>query len=566
MPAGLRKRVLAGMVVASLVMAFVAIAVWLGTSRFLDSFDWVDHTNAVLRALERDHAAIREVEASQRGYLVTGQVDYEQEFYAATRLARDALADTRKLVADNAEQSERVHRLAELTEQRMQIAMATAQAFRSDGYDAARKLVVAGKGRDLMTRIAALHAETVEAEEALMATRQARAVADATRLRLLTLLGLASSIGILALVGRRMLVETRSRARAEAHTQEANLALHEKVDELHLRASQTREMSRYAGMLQSCRNTAEAIAVTRDACQRLLPDLGGAVYLVRASQDLVEGIGVWGAHVVPSASLLSPQECWALRRGRTYEVADVHAGMCCAHASVPPAEVPASCLCVPLAAQGDVMGFLYFSGRDRLAVAARDIVVAVAEQLSLSLSNLRLQETLRVQSIRDPLTGLFNRRYLEESLERELARCQRRSLPLAVLMIDLDHFKRFNDTHGHDGGDALLSQVGRLLQSQSRAEDIACRFGGEEFTLILPEMDADGAYERAQRVRELVEGLQVWHLRETLTPVTASIGLAWCPGDARASADLLRVADMALYRAKREGRNRVVRAADVGDA
>jgi len=315
MPAGLRKRVLAGMVVASLVMAFVAIAVWLGTSRFLDSFDWVDHTNAVLRALERDHAAIREVEASQRGYLVTGQVDYEQEFYAATRLARDALADTRKLVADNAEQSERVHRLAELTEQRMQIAMATAQAFRSDGYDAARKLVVAGKGRDLMTRIAALHAETVEAEEALMATRQARAVADATRLRLLTLLGLASSIGILALVGRRMLVETRSRARAEAHTQEANLALHEKVDELHLRASQTREMSRYAGMLQSCRNTAEAIAVTRDACQRLLPDLGGAVYLVRASQDLVEGIGVWGAHVVPSASLLSPQECWALRRG-----------------------------------------------------------------------------------------------------------------------------------------------------------------------------------------------------------------------------------------------------------
>ena len=112
-----------------------------------------------------------------------------------------------------------------------------------------------------------------------------------------------------------------------------------------------------------------------------------------------------------------------------------------------------------------------------------------------------------------------------------------------------------------DGGDALLSQVGRLLQAQSRAEDIACRFGGEEFTMILPEMDAAGALARAERVRELVEGLQVWHLRETLTPVTASIGYACCPDDAREAADLLRLADMALYRAKREGRNRVIHVA-----
>lgn len=565
MPVKLKRRILLGMVLASLLMVLVAVAVSLGTNRFLDSFERVDHTNAVLRALERGKAATRDAEASQRGYLISGQLDYEQEFYAAVPRARDALAETRRLVADNPAQSDRANRLAELTEQRMQVAMATAQTFRAEGYEAARKLVAAGRGRELMRQIAALRDEMVDAEEALMAVRQARAVADAARLRRFTLLGLVTSIGILAFVARRMLMETRSRTRAETLTHEANVELQGKLGELDLRNRQTREMSRYAGMLQSCRDTNEAIAVTRDACQRLLPDLGGAVYLVRASQDLVEGIGVWGAHVVPSASLLSPQECWALRRGHAYEVADVHVDMACAHVSPPPADVPASCLCVPLVAQGDVMGLLYFSGRDRLALAGRDIAAAVAEQLSLSLSNLRLQESLRVQSIRDPLTGLFNRRYLEESLARELARCLRRSLPLAVLMIDLDHFKRFNDTHGHDGGDALLSQVGRLLQSHSRTEDIACRFGGEEFTLILPEMDAQGALAHARRLRELVEGLQVWHLRETLTPVTASIGLACCPDDAREAADLLRLADMALYRAKRSGRNRVVVAADAGE-
>ena len=566
MPIRLRRRVLTGMTLASLFMVLVAIAVLVGTNRFLSSIGWVEHTQTVLRALDRGHSAVKEAEASQRGFIVTGQVEYEQEFYAAIARARDALAETHRLVADSAEQAARVGNLSELVEQRLQVAAATAQAFRSQGYDAARRLVVEGKGRALMRRIDALRAELVEAEQLLMTARQERAAADAARLRLLALLGLAAGIGLIVFTGWRMSVETRSRERAEARTQDANVALHDKVDELRLRASQTREMSRYAGMLQSCRNTTEAIAVTRDACQRLLPDLGGAVYLVRASQDLVEGVGIWGSPIVPSASLLTPQECWALRRGRTHEVADVHAGMTCAHVSVPPAGIAASYLCVPLTAQGDVMGFLHFSGSDDRAVAGSDVAVAVGEQLSLALSNLRLQESLRVQSIRDPLTGLFNRRYLEESLERELARCLRRSQPLAVLMIDLDHFKRFNDTHGHDGGDALLSQVGRLLQGQSRGEDIACRFGGEEFTLILPEMDAASARERAEHVRRLIEGLQVWHLRETLTPVTASIGFACCPDDAREAADLLRLADMALYRAKHSGRNRVVAAADAADA
>ena len=115
------------------------------------------------------------------------------------------------------------------------------------------------------------------------------------------------------------------------------------------------------------------------------------------------------------------------------------------------------------------------------------MVKTLAEHLALAVANLKLRETLRTQSIRDPLTGLFNRRYMEESLERELRRTIRKKLPLALLMVDVDHFKHFNDTFGHEAGDEILRELARLFQSRLRAEDIACRYGGEEFVLILPD-------------------------------------------------------------------------------
>ena len=184
------------------------------------------------------------------------------------------------------------------------------------------------------------------------------------------------------------------------------------------------------------------------------------------------------------------------------------------------------------------------------------LVQAAADQLSMTLHTLSLQEKLRVQSIRDPLTGLFNRRYLEESLVRELARCQRRGLSFSVLMLDVDHFKRFNDTHGHPGGDALLAALGKLLQTQLRAEDIACRYGGEEFTVLLPEAGAEQASLRAEQLLQAIRALRVEHMGHELPAVTASIGIAVAGRDG--AEHLLQRADQALYRAKQEGRDRVV--------
>lgn len=168
------------------------------------------------------------------------------------------------------------------------------------------------------------------------------------------------------------------------------------------------------------------------------------------------------------------------------------------------------------------------------------------------------REELRAQAIRDPLTGLFNRRYMEESLGRELHRALRNQQPLGVLMLDLDHFKRFNDAAGHPAGDALLKELGALLQHRTRKEDIACRYGGEEFTVILPGMAVEMARRRAEELREGMKGAEVQHRGQSLGPVTLSVGVAAAPDHGATTEEILQAADEALYQAKAEGRDRVV--------
>ena len=221
-----------------------------------------------------------------------------------------------------------------------------------------------------------------------------------------------------------------------------------------------------------------------------------------------------------------------------------------------------SYFCIPLTAQGEVIGVLTIDGMRAIDPLERRLGIAASEQLALSLANIRLQDTLRTQSVRDPLTGLFNRRYLEVSYERELLRATRRSLPLSVLMLDIDHFKRFNDSHGHDAGDALLAQFAEVLKRSIRNEDFACRYGGEEFTVVLHETDEDAARERAESIRIATSEMSVAHRHVQLEHVTVSIGYAVFPRDGRTADELLRRADAALYAAKRSGRNRVASALD----
>jgi diguanylate cyclase (GGDEF)-like protein len=188
----------------------------------------------------------------------------------------------------------------------------------------------------------------------------------------------------------------------------------------------------------------------------------------------------------------------------------------------------------------------------------RDMARALADQIALAISNIRLRETLHRQSIRDPLTGLFNRRYLEESLQREVARAERTARPLALLMLDVDHFKRFNDSYGHEAGDAVLRALGRLLRQSVREGDIACRFGGEEFVVLLPEATLETAQERAERIRDEARRIRIHREGRYLDPVSVSFGVAIYPDHGVSAETLLAAADAALYRAKSSGRDRVM--------
>ncbi|HJT23594.1 MAG TPA: GGDEF domain-containing protein, partial [bacterium] len=174
------------------------------------------------------------------------------------------------------------------------------------------------------------------------------------------------------------------------------------------------------------------------------------------------------------------------------------------------------------------------------------------------LANLKLREELKSQSIRDTLTGLFNRRFLEETLEKEVAIADRKKGKLAVLMIDIDHFKEFNDKFGHEAGDRVLSEIGSLVNRSVRKGDVACRYGGEELVLLLPDTGLAESRKTAEKLRESVKQLTVTYRNASLGKITVSVGASVYPEDGRTSTDLLRQADIALYNAKSLGRDRVV--------
>jgi diguanylate cyclase (GGDEF)-like protein len=190
------------------------------------------------------------------------------------------------------------------------------------------------------------------------------------------------------------------------------------------------------------------------------------------------------------------------------------------------------------------------------------LATMLADQVALALSNLSLRDVLRQQALRDPLTGLYNRRHLDAALARELERTAEHQTPLSLIIADIDHFKRINDTWGHAAGDAVLQMVAQALSHQVRSTDVVCRMGGEEFVLVLPDTPLEVASRRAERVRALLESTCALQ-DPPVGRVTVSLGVAAAPAHGQTSGALLAAADAALYRAKAAGRNRVERAEDV---
>jgi diguanylate cyclase (GGDEF)-like protein len=216
-------------------------------------------------------------------------------------------------------------------------------------------------------------------------------------------------------------------------------------------------------------------------------------------------------------------------------------------------------LCVPMTAQGETLGLLYVESRDAKLIEYRSSLAAnFAERIALALANLRLRESLRTQAIRDPLTSLFNRRHMEETLERELRRAVRHRGSVGVIMIDVDHFRTINNSFGHGAGDAMLQAMARFFQLQIRLEDTPCRYGGDEFILILPDSSLEDTYKRAEQLRQGIKQIAVEHAGRKLAMVTISSGVASCPEHGSTVEEILLAADKAMFHAKELGRDRAM--------
>ena len=361
--------------------------------------------------------------------------------------------------------------------------------------------------------------------------------------------------------------EIRERKQVEERLRQSNEELELRLAELEHRDRDHLTLGKLSNYLKSCVSSDEACTVLTAFGPQLIPSEVGTLYRINSPGGYLERVAGWG-EITQEEKLFTVQDCWALRRGQLHWTSGLRTGLLCQHATGT-AEPIFPYMCIPLVAHGETVGLLFLQ-KLRTAGKAQDggggiesklqLATAVGEEISLALANLKLRDTLRQQSLRDPLTGLYNRRFLEEYLVHERVRATRKNRPLSVIMLDIDHFKRVNDTFGHDAGDAVLRRMGLVLQGQVRGSDIACRIGGEEFALLLPEASLVTAYQRAERILDTVRHMQIKHRGQVLGAITVSLGVAAFPKHGDTPEALIRAADQALYQAKQGGRNKLASA------
>ena len=566
---------------------------------------WIEHTETVLFEVTQLLSELKDADTAQRGFIITREERFLAPYRGMSSSAEPRAEHIRELTKDNPLQHARAQRLVTLVSEKMAdiragIDVKTWEPGRAG--DPAPALL--DRGKAIMDQIRGLAAEMIATEQALLLERRTtgKQLGDQSLWLLIAgggLVGLVllvmtlrtlqrlhrplrlltegtNRIGAgdldyriptghsrddLEALGRafntmaeRLKVESAIRWNSEAALQESNQALHLQTTELQNRSRTIDLLSRMAHRLQSCTELDEFAEVVRRFAPEILPGVPGVLYLMSSSRNLLRTAASWNAPVGGQPEFY-PESCWALRRGQSHAVGR-GPEVDCKH-RVPEA-ADDGYRCFPMMAQGDTLGMIYVENPrgSQAHIDARQVEILV-ENIALALGNYRLREALRVQSIRDPLTSLFNRRYLDETLELEFARSRREGRPLAIIMMDVDHFKNFNDTFGHDAGDAVLKSVAHVLGGAVREGDIACRYGGEEFTFVLPGASLEDATRRAEALREATKSVNLVHAGTALGRITCSLGVAIFPAHGATPLDVIRAADEALLRAKTLGRDRV---------
>jgi diguanylate cyclase (GGDEF)-like protein/PAS domain S-box-containing protein len=349
---------------------------------------------------------------------------------------------------------------------------------------------------------------------------------------------------------------TAEKLRTQAVTAErdliayANTMLSQKTAQLARQAGQMESMAELAGLLQVCESEEEVFFLLGQFAENLFPGTSGYLYGT-AAEGLMEPGSHWG-DVNGDAEPFKRSDCYASRRVQTHVSATAER---CPHF----ANSADTHLCAPLILREELLGVMCLNWTSTQPISEGEALASrLLGDAALALTNLRLRQRLKELAIRDSLTGLFNRRYMEEFFQQELIRSQRKNMLLSIVMFDCDHFKRFNDEHGHDAGDMVLKHIARIMRQNVRASDVTCRFGGEEFIIVMPDASMTVASDRAETIRIACKTQLVMHGDITLPEVTLSLGIAGFPLHGDKMENIIKRADEALYQAKHEGRDRVI--------
>ena len=348
---------------------------------------------------------------------------------------------------------------------------------------------------------------------------------------------------------------------AKHAAEEAEARAREVLETERARQAEAGLLARLDEWLQSCKSLDELYLVVTRFMEKLLPGSKGELYIYSNSRDALDGTCNWNTDDLHHA--IAADSCWALRRGRYYAYGVQEISFMCDHVSEHNHDVDVDeYICVPIVAHGDTVGLLHIrfaSVVERHSKVTDHIQFAkrCGEHISMAIANVKLRDELHDQSIRDPLTGLYNRRYFLDAIRRQIAVAERLQTPFSVIAFDADKFKMFNDNHGHDAGDAVLRSLGGAMLDVMEEDAICARFGGEEFCILLPDRTTTAAVAAAEKLRKAVQEMQVRYLDVVLPTVTVSLGVASYPDCGSQPQQIMRRADDALYRAKDAGRNRV---------
>lgn len=545
-----KNKILTWFLIASAILMCDAVFVYRSLANLSDTKKALIETHQTIDRLDDIVSSLKDVHASQRGYIITGMHDYLAPYTLALPKIEKDFEVLEKVFAQNPDQLKSLALAKTEANKRIALAAQIIDTYEKEGAEAAFTIVRSGRGKKEMDEIRYVIGEMISRER--MSLQLRRAVADDALDMTFYVAGggLAASFLIMGFVFHQIVRENRLRSDTENNLKQA-------LEEMAQLSQENRHISHMAEYLQSCQAPEEAYEILEELMPSLFKNTYGRIATFNNSRNLIESTIIWGNGSEKSADEFLSQECWALRRGQPHHY---HLGgnePVCAHVLSP----AAASLCLPMQAHGETIGLLYIASEDPAALQDKKdqrLAKRISEQASLAISNLKLQHKLMIQSTHDPLTRLFNRRYLEATLEREISRAKRGGQNLCVMVLDVDHFKKFNDTRGHDAGDALLVSFAKLLQEKTRKEDIVCRYGGEEFVIVLPGASAEIGLQHAEKLCAATRGMQVTFNGQDLGTITVSIGVSTYPQHGEAQEALIARADAALYQAKHSGRDRAI--------